>query len=86
MDNMDALIAVAEPTTHFTVLHGLRKHEDPVIRAGVAAHANAMDLTLKDMIHDSDVNVLLAIHTNPRAHSLHRTIAGWNYARQVEVA
>lgn len=86
MNDAEALVAVADESTHFTVLHGLRKHADAVIRAGVAAHSQTTDVTLRDLIHDTDVNVLLAVHTNLRAHALHRTIAGWNYARLVEAA
>lgn len=84
MNVAEALNAVVDRGTHFTVLHGLRGHADAVIRAGVAAHPQVSDLTLRDLIHDSDVNVLLAVHLNARAHVLHRTIAGWNYARLVE--
>lgn len=80
MNKAEALTVVNDPETHLTTLHGLRNHEDAEIRAGVAKHLNTCDITLRQMIHDTDLNVLLAIHKSKKAHPLHRTIAGWNYA------
>lgn len=80
MNKAEALTVVNDPETHLTTLHGLRNHEDAEIRTAVASHPNTTDVTLRKMIHDTDLNVLFAIHNNTKAHPLHRTIAGWNYA------
>jgi len=80
MNKAEALIVVNDPDTHLTTLHGLRKHEDAEIRTAVAQHPNTCDVSLRQLIHDEDPNVLLAVHKNSKAHPLHRTIAGWNYA------
>jgi hypothetical protein len=83
MDLNEATAAVNNPETHLTVLHSLRKHKNAEIRTAVAKHPNTVDVTLRQMIHDKDKNVLLAVHQNNHAHKLHRHIAGINYHNAV---
>lgn len=77
MTTNDAL-ATANSGTNMIVLHGLRKHEDVTVREAVARNRKTSAVTLQQLAHDKNKEVLNAVANNLSAHRLHRFIAEEN--------
>lgn len=66
MNSKEAIAIASSPNTHDSILHSLRRHEDPAVRLAVAKNPNTAADSLSSLYKDDDVEVLKVVATESR--------------------